>query len=226
MGYEYGFTSDGLSTEHYCGWKHKPDIASAIEAGHATIRSRRPNLNIAWRIYTCLWAAENAMRIEGDFLECGVFTGIYSAAVMDYTQTTRKFWLLDTFTGIPESSLSHAEKINTRMNRKYNSDVFDEVKNTFAQYENVELVKGIVPDTLEKVTSKKLAYVSIDMNAAQPEMAAAEFAWWRMSKGAIMIFDDYGFEMHMIQRAALDYWAKNRGISIFALPTGQGIVIK
>src|SRR5665213_3237672 len=30
---------------------------------------------IAWRLHTLVWAAERAVELEGDFVECGVFKG-------------------------------------------------------------------------------------------------------------------------------------------------------
>ena len=30
---------------------------------------------IAWRLHTLCWAAKNAVMIDGDFVECGVFKG-------------------------------------------------------------------------------------------------------------------------------------------------------
>jgi len=222
----YGYSADGLSTEHYSGWRHNTRFSDALAAGLDTIKSRRPNLRIDWRVYICCWAAENGLRLDGDFLECGVFTGIYSRAILEYTKTDRKFWLLDTFTGIDHALLTAPERFNTRMNRKYDGDCFEEVKETFSQFPNVKLVKGSVPATLDQVTSDKLAYVSIDMNAAYPEVQAAKFAWPRMSNGAMMLFDDYGFRAHATQREMLDQWAEGEGVSILALPTGQGLVVK
>jgi hypothetical protein len=37
--------------------------------------------SIAWRMHTFVWAARNALQLEGDFVECGVFKGDMSFVV-------------------------------------------------------------------------------------------------------------------------------------------------
>ena len=35
------------------------------------------NLDNYFRAYTCCWAAENALNLPGDLVECGVWKGFY-----------------------------------------------------------------------------------------------------------------------------------------------------
>jgi len=226
------YNADGLASSHWAGFQEEPRFRAAYEAGLATIHSRRPDLQVAWRVYVCCWAADHALKLEGDFIECGVFTGLYSRSVCEYVrfaeQTNRRFWLLDTFKGIDLSLLIPAERALgvPEMNKKYEGDVYPEVVETFSSFENVTIIQGSVPGTLKEVTAEKLAYVSIDMNAVMPELAAASFAWERMVPGAIMLLDDYGWNAHMAQRLAMDKFAAKHGVSILALPTGQGMIMK
>src|SRR5476649_1558769 len=57
--------------------------------------------DIRWRTHIAIWAAQNALRIEGDFVECGVHTGLLSLSICEYLKfgslTDRKFWLFDTW---------------------------------------------------------------------------------------------------------------------------------
>ena len=43
-----------------------------------------PDIGLEWGVYTCCWAAKYATRLPGDFVECGVNTGILSLAVCEY----------------------------------------------------------------------------------------------------------------------------------------------
>lgn len=229
----YGYQGDGLTTEHYSGWRLDPGIQAALKAGYDTIRSRRPDLNVDYRIMVCLWAARQAFRLSGDFLECGVHTGIYSRAIMEYLNdfwaaSGKTLWLLDTFNGIPQDQVSQH---NAGMNRKYADNVYPEVAKTFSQFQNVNIIQGAVPETLRQVEgdglgNPSLAYVSIDMNNPIAEKAAAYWAWPRMVPGAIMLLDDYGFRAHAEQRRALDDWAGAVGANILPMPTGQGLMVK
>lgn len=59
---------------------------------------------IRWRAHVACWAAKHALSLEGDFVECGVHTGLLSRTIceyLDFGRTGRNFWLFDTWTGIP-----------------------------------------------------------------------------------------------------------------------------
>jgi len=59
--------------------------------------------SIAWRMHTLVWAARNALGLEGHFVECGVFKGdmsyvVYHAAGL--AGSGREMHLFDSFQGI------------------------------------------------------------------------------------------------------------------------------
>lgn len=228
---QFTFVADGLATTHNCDFIRDEKFSHAYQKGIDTISDFRPDLNVQWRALTACWAASIGLKVEGDFIECGVNTGILSRTIMDYinfnSYKDRTFWLLDTFEGIPVELLSETEKAHGRekMNNKYLHG-FDKVKKTFSEFDNVELIKGRVPDTLNQVKCDSIAYLSIDMNCVAPEIAAAEFFWDKITKGGVMLLDDYGFMAHHEQKLAFDKFAKEKGIMIYSSPTGQGIVIK
>jgi len=57
-------------------------------------------------------------------------------------------------------------------------------------------------------------------------LAAANFFWDKIVRGGVVILDDYGFPMHIIQKRAFDEFALEKGQTILCLPTGQGVIIK
>ena len=79
---------------------------------------------------------------------------------------------------------------------------------------------------LPEVAPERVAFLSIDLNAAAPSVAALEHFWPRLSRGAAVVLDDYNFELFADQRPALDNAAAELGAPILALPTGQGLMIK
>lgn len=83
-----------------------------------------------------------------------------------------------------------------------------------------------MPATLSTADIGDVAYLSIDMNNATPEIAAANYFWDRLRPGAPILLDDYGFVRYEVQKQAFDEWAAQRGVQILALPTGQGLIIK
>ena len=224
------FVADGMATLHRSDFLHDPRFARAYQAGLATGHRFGENLHIEWRVYVACWAAEHALRVGGDFVECGVNTGILSRAVIEYTafgeRTDRLFWLLDTFNGIPvETALPEEHDLVAGMNTLYD-DCLARVEETFAPYENVRIVPGLVPASLAAVTSERIAFLSLDMNNVQPEMAALDFFWQRLVPGGVVVLDDYGFHGHELQREGMDALAAELGTTILALPTGQGLLFK
>ena len=186
--------------------------------------------DIRWRAHVCCWAAKNALSLEGDFVECGVHTGLLSLTVahfVDFARLDRKFWLFDTFKGIPLERLSAGEKLHaTELNKQVYFDCYDLARSNFEPFPNAHLVRGILPDTLAEAQIDKIAYLSIDLNNAVAEIATIERLWPKLSPGAIIILDDYAFQGYESQHKAWNNFAQSMNLMILTIPTGQGILIK
>jgi hypothetical protein len=76
------------------------------------------------------------------------------------------------------------------------------------------------------VDIRRVCYLSIDMNIVEPEIAAIEFFWDKLSPGAPVVLDDYGWSNYRLQKEAMDRFARQRGVAILTLPTGQGLLLK
>lgn len=225
------YNSDGLATKHNADFVSDPLFAEAYRLGISTGHQFGPDLHIEWRVYTGCWVASNAIRLPGDFVECGVASGIMSRSVMHYiawqNYPERAFWLLDTFEQFPIEQLSEAERTIglDRLGGRYHNSL-QRVTKTFEQFPNVRIVPGIIPATLSVITSERIAYLHIDCNAVAPERAAIEFLWERLVSGAWILLDDYGWAEHINQKFAMDQFAASKGLRIFSMPTGQGILVK
>jgi len=221
----WSYAEDGLHTMHVADFLHDPRFQNAYAAGKATGSWRAGDLR--WRVYTVLWAAEQAWKLPGDFVECGVHLGGQANAILKYLDwcgADRRFWLLDTFCGFPAE---HRPVAATVHREDYREDCWEEVRARFAAYQQVRLIRGAVPGTLGEVTSPRVAFLAIDMNCAEPEIAALEYFWPRLSAGAIVILDDYAFaEPYRRQKDAIDAWARRAGVPVLSLPTGQGLIVK
>lgn len=201
-----------------------------MNSGHRIGKSAGiKDLHIEWRSFVCCWAAWHGKLLEGDFVECGVNTGIYSLAIceyIDFNSTNKKFWLYDTFDGIPEDQMMESEKIGIEEYKTFYYDCFDRAKQNFLPYPNVKLIKGKVPETLNSVDIGDVCYLSIDMNICYPEIEAMKFFWNKLVSGACVVFDDYAWKNHVKQMEELDKFASSKGTKILPLPTGQGLLIK
>ncbi len=221
------YNRDGLATRHNADFIDDPRFAKAYAAGKATTSWYDSDLQ--WRVHTLCWAADRGCRLEGDFVECGVNRGGYSRSVMEYVGfngLSKKFYLLDTYAGLVDKYLTPEEKSRGLAAGTY-QECYEHVKKVFAEFPSAVIIRGAVPETLAQVPTKKIAYLSIDMNSSVPEIAAAEYFWPKLVSGASMVLDDYGFTpRHYAQKHAFDQFAAAKNLPLLTLPTGQGLIIK
>jgi O-methyltransferase len=220
------YNKDGLITIHNCDFIYDARFKDAYRRGKET--GSWGGGDIQWRAYVACWAANKGKDLEGDFVECGVDRGGLAMTVMQYINfksLPKKFYLLDTYCGLSEKLISK-EEITHGIQAGGYEECYERVKKTFHDHPNVEIIKGTVPDTLPQVKSQKVAYLSIDMNCMEPEIAAAEYFWDKMTSGAVILLDDYGWGSHIVQKKAFDEFAAKHGVQVLSLPTGQGIIFK
>jgi len=217
------FSEDGLRTIHNADFTRDPAFLAAYKAAEG----RQPGTDMRWRMHVTLWAAQQAMRLPGDFVECGVNRGYLAASIIQYVKFAechgRNFYLFDTFHGLVWDRVSERDKA-AHFNEY--QDVYQEVVEAFASFNNVIVVRGVVPDSLSTMKIERVAYLSIDMNCAEPERDAMEYFWPKMTPGGLIVIDDYGFSGHEYQKELADQFAAKRGVQVLSLPTGQGLIQK
>lgn len=216
-------------------WKRRPPFTGdrrfeeAFVASTSFASEQVRQMDIRWRAYVCCWAARQALLTEGDFVECGVNTGVIAGTIcryLDFARLQRGFFLFDTYQGIPVDLARGAEQGRVHMYNQQYPDVWEVARANFHDFPNATLVRGRVPDTLPDSGVQKVAYLSIDMNIVAPERAALEYFWPILSPGGIVVLDDYGFIAHEQQRLSADEFADAVGVPILPLPTGQGLLVK
>ena len=223
LGQTPAYLEDGLATLHNCDFLNSPRFQRAYAEGKKT--GSWYDHDLRWRIHVLLWCAAWAARLPGAFVECGVHRGGFAKAIIDYTdfgRLGRTYHLFDTFNGFDRAQLS-AEELRVLEAFNY-EECFSAVQTMFASMPFVRLVRGSVPASLDDVGP--VAFLSIDMNCAAPEIAAARHFWPSLLPGAVVVLDDYGFELHHAQKLAFDELTHEWGIEILSLPTGQGLFFK
>lgn len=218
------YIEDGLITTHIADFCNDARFRRAYQIARETGSWNGSDLR--WRVYTACWAAKHASVLPGDFVECGVNRGGMSLAAMEYIDFNaldKRFFLLDTYCGFPESMATSASPANLHSYR----DCYDDVVQTFKPFPGARVIAGSVPDTLQQVETDKLCYLSIDMNCAEPEIAAMKFFWKKLVPGAVVLLDDYAFSnSYRKQKQAFDSLGQELNFDILSLPTGQGLIVK
>lgn len=229
----HAYEQDGLCTLHNHEFMDEPAFQSAYARG---IKATGMDFNWHWRVHVGLWAAQLAVRLEGDFVECGVGRGFLSSSIMahlDWNALDRTFYLLDTFSGIDERYVSPAELADGAVEKNgfmveygFYAQSAEPVVENFAEWRNVRIIVGPVPETLHEIAADTIAYLHLDMNCAPPEIAAIDHLWDRLVVGAPILLDDYAYIGYRHQKLAMDDFAARKGVHILSLPTGQGLIVK
>jgi hypothetical protein len=187
-----------------------------------------PLPNWHWNLNTMLWAVRQAQDLPGDFVELGVFKGhttIFAAEYVEFATWARRWFLYDTFDGIPDDQVDEGwAEVNATTYRGQFS--YEEVRDRFSAFPNIEVIKGRVPEILHEVCPQQIALLHVDLNNMSAEIAALDFLYDRIMPGGVIVFDDYGWAVSRLQFEAENAWFAERGLKILPLPTGQGLFVK
>ena len=221
--YRRNFAGDMLiALDKNMGFMEEPRFVAAVDA-------QQPNAqeaSLLWRLHVMCWCTRNALRLEGDFVECGVFRGYMTAVAaqfLDFRTCPKRWHLYDTFAGIPAPDLDPGH-INPREYQE--PGLHDAVVRRFADYPNIEVHRGRVPEVLHGSAPQKIAFMHLDMNSSTAEIGALDALFDRLVPGAYLLLDDYGWYAYRDQKIAEDAFLNPRGCQVLELPTGQGLVIK
>ena len=226
------YARDSLFTTNNDQFRQSPSFQAAYARG---VKAGGVDPHIEWRVHVALWAARQAARIPGDFVECGVNAGFLSSAIMqhlNWANASKRFFLVDTFAGPVVSQYSADEVRGGRLDAArdamargaYVTDL-ERVRANFREWPRVEIIQGAVPEVLTALPVRQVAFLHIDMNCAAPERAALEFFWESLAPGAIVLLDDYAYFGYQSLTAAIDELAARLGFEVLSLPTGQGLII-
>lgn len=197
------------------------DDARFVAAWRANIESEADEA-IVWRRYVLACAAYHCVQLDGDFVECGAYTGVGMKTVMDYLGGSgfpRTFWGYDLFES-DSAGAAHAMPA-------HGAGLYERVAAKFAAYPQVRLIRGAIPGAFAQGRPERIAYLHIDLNQAPAEVAALAALFGSVVPGGVVILDDYEWSgIYRAQKLAEDAWFEARRYRVMPLPTGQGLVIK
>ena len=146
--------------------------------------------------------------IPGDIVECGVWRGgssLLVALIMKARNISdRKLYLYDTFQGMtPPTEFDVYKRGDTglEMMEQYGDDIgwcyalLDDVKAAFSTHNfdfEILFVKGDVVETLATIKPETISILRLDTDWYESTAAELEQLYPRLSKGGVLIIDDYG----------------------------------
>jgi predicted O-methyltransferase YrrM len=183
------------------------------------------------RCYILYSLVGNAVLLDGDLAECGVYKGgsawIMAKALSESvgsTKPTHKLYLFDTFTGMPATydcdALVHSEG-------DFGDTSIESVKKLLSQFDFVEPKPGYIPETFQGLERNKFSFVHIDVDLFSSTKSCLEFFYPRLVPGGIMLFDDYGVRIYEdLEKKAVDEFFADKSEKPISLSNGQTIIVK
>ncbi|GAB2784034.1 TylF/MycF family methyltransferase [Rhabdobacter roseus] len=174
-------------------------------------------------------------KIEGDFVECGVWKGgssmVMALTLANLGEKTRNLHLYDTFDGMStpsekdESIDGQKAEIQLNASSKSISDsvwcysALEEVQQNLlsTEYpkENIHFIEGKVEDTIPHHLPDKIALLRLDTDWYESTKHELNHLFPRLVPGGILIIDDYGHWKGC--RQAVDEYFQENNIPIFLM---------
>lgn len=221
--------------DHQAAARHYNETTNGadMDAAFAEIyeRCRLFSMTSRERLYAVYKAVEyvQAARIEGAFVECGVWRGgsmmVAAEALRLFGGPSRDVHLFDTYEGLPQPDEADAdiwgndsrgwwaEKKTSERSSDWARSHIDEVRANMASTgyppERIRYVKGMVEDTLPAEAPDRIAFLRLDTDWYSSTRHEMEHLFPRLVPNGIIIIDDYG-HFRGARKAVDEYLAAHR----------------
>lgn len=161
-----------------------------------------------------------ALEVDGDIAELGVYRGKLSCLLADKIKYSEKrLWLFDTFDGFDKRDLVGID--DGKFEDFTDTDatfVLNRVRNTGLDIDRIVIRKGFFPQTAYDLDNEKFCFISIDFDLFKPTQDALYIMWKKLSDGGIMIIHDYRHTYYNgIKKAVDDFVSENNINNTFIL---------
>ncbi len=176
--------------------------------------------NDAYMIYSVVKTQKEK---NGSMAEVGVFQG-GSAKLICEAKGARNLYLFDTFEG-----LQNVSDIDTHFGKKFwyetqfNNTDEKTVKKFLDKYKNVEIIKGMFPDSTESMKELKFSFVHLDVDLYKSTIDCLRYFYPRLITGGIILIHD--FHSDGIKKAIKEFSKENK-TQIIDLSGTQGLILK
>ena len=159
------------------------------------LESGGSNINIIFKLL------EVTKDIDGQVAECGVFQGHSLLPIGLYLKqenSLKKIYGFDSFEGFNEEVKIDIDLGGDNSSQKkiggFNSTSFNYVENLikgFKLSDKIKIFQGYFEETLSNVQEKKFSFVHLDCDLYSPYKGCLEFFYPRISRGGIILIDEY-----------------------------------
>lgn len=179
------------------------------------------------RLYELWSLARQLDQVEGDFLEVGVWRGGSGCLLaMAGQREGRSVFLADTFTGVVKAGVQ-----DTHYSGGEHADTGVDLVLALAKRcqvaDSVRVLVGMFPEHNAEQVSDRLAFLHIDVDVFDSARDVLRWAGPRLVRGAVVVFDDYGFYgCEGVTRMVDEFVAQNSGYRFLLNLNGHAVLIK
>ena len=168
--------------------------------------------------------------IPGEIVECGVFKGASYLRFAMFREIfgnpfSKKIIGFDTFSKFPETTFQDDDKARSKIIDSAGSDSISKeqlvkILDNKGLNKHVDLIEGDITETIPsyvKATPElKISLLNLDTDIYEPAVTILEHLYPRITKGGILMLDDYG--THPGETKAVDEYFKNKTVEIKKFP--------
>ena len=151
---------------------------------------------------------------QGDFAECGCWNGTSLFATkyfIDKHKSTKHIHIFDSFEGglsefMKEDYIGGLIKSKNEAQevREQFSSSYPLLKRKLSKYDQISLNKGWIPEVFKAQEERLYSFVHIDVDLFEPTFESHKYFFDRLSKGGIIVCDDYGYKQFPGAAKAVD----------------------
>jgi hypothetical protein len=157
----------------------------------------------------------------------GVGSALIAQTLTQHYAEDERHFAFDSFDGLPEPrEEDRMEKGGHWWSRGALKSSERNTRSFLARFQVVDIVKGLIPDSLVCAERHQFKLVHIDVDLYEPTWDSLQFFYPRMVSGGVILFDDYGFTSCPGARKATDSFFADKPENVIELATGQAVVTK
>ncbi len=187
---------------------------------------------LMWRHYFVYWSASYAAKATNcslkNLVECGVCDGMgafFAISALRENKLNFRCFLYDAWEGMRGDFLTESEK--SAIGEYSYLEVEKTQENLIEFKSNTVFNKGHIPDSFEKSSNPdSLVWLHIDLNSSLATKYALEYFFEKISKGGVVLFDDYAWPHYFDTKKVVDEFFVDKPGLLLPLPTGQSIFLK
>jgi hypothetical protein len=157
--------------------------------------------------------------IEGCVVECGVWRGGMIAAIADIYKDNKKYYLFDSFEGLPPVKEVDGESAKNWQSNKNSKWYFDNCKADvedakkamdMSGVKNYKIFKGWFSDTLANFSlNEKISILRLDGDWYDSTMECLNYLYKHVAEGGLILIDDY-YTWDGCAKAIHDFLSNNK----------------